>query len=293
MLSTKKCLVCNKGRKNDTLYWHIDKETGDIWCWCNKCDRGYSLFSYCEAAGISLKEFLQGEFNFTESTPNEVRKMEWPAWFVPLTDTRAQKGIEYIQSRGLTLEGDMYYDMDRDGIVFPYYFGDHFVGAQIRFVTPRTNEEGEVQKMDTVPGTRLGLVFYNWNQGPFMGNVKGVIVCEGSFNALSIQQALNKTYGGIYRNPWRCIACSGSGATQHHTEALRALKEQGIKVIVAPDSDEAGMKMLKKFIEADTATHFAITKDVKKDWNDFLKEMGHDAFAKFFLSSVKPINGIE
>lgn len=289
MINTKKCLVCNKGRKNDTLYWHIAKDTGDIWCWCNKCDRGYSLFQYCNLAGISLNDFLKGEFDFHESTPNEVRKMEWPAWFIPLSDPRAQKGVDYVKSRGLTLEGDMYYDMDREGIVFPYYLNNHFVGAQVRFLTPRKTEDGEEQKMDTVPGTRLGLVFYGWNQEKFMGNVKGVIVCEGAFNALAITQALNYAYGGVHNSPWRAIACSGSGATQHHTEALKELKEQGLKIVLAPDSDEAGMKMLAKFNEVDAMTHIALTGEPDKDWNDFSKVYDRKQYAAWFLSKIKAI----
>jgi hypothetical protein len=224
-----------------------------------------------------------------ESKPNEVTKIEWPSWFIPLSDPRAKKGVEYVQSRGLTLEGDMYYDMDREGIVFPYYFGNYFVGAQIRFIAPRKNLDGEIQKMDTVPGTRLGLVFYGWNQERFMGNVKGVIVCEGAFNALTITQALNKAYGGVANSPWRAVACSGSGATQHHTEALKELKEQGIKIVAAPDSDEAGMKMLTKLAEAGCITHRVLTEETTKDWNDFVKEMSRENFAKWFLSKIKPI----
>ena len=71
-VNTKKCLICQ--RKNDTLHWHIDAETGAIWVWCQgKCQRGYSLYEYCRQAGVSLKELLKGDFDFKESTPNEVR----------------------------------------------------------------------------------------------------------------------------------------------------------------------------------------------------------------------------
>lgn len=287
-MNTKKCLICNLGKKNDVLYWHIDKETGEIWCWCNKCDRGYSLYDYCNKANISLADFLKGEFDFKESTPNEVRKVEWPAWYVPLSDTRAQKGVDYVLSRGLTLEGDMYYDIDREGIVFPYYFQDIFVGGQTRFLVPYM-KDGKEHKIDTMPGTRLGLVFYNWNQGRFASNVKGVFVCEGAFNALSIQQALNSIYGGVYTNPWRAIACSGAGLSKHQAEALKELKESGIKVIAAPDSDEAGFEMLAKMSKEECISHYVLTRDTEKDWNDLLKEMGNTEFAKFVIKSVQAV----
>jgi 5S rRNA maturation endonuclease (ribonuclease M5) len=237
---------------------------------------------------LSLPEFLKGDFTFKEAPPNELQVMNWPSRFIPLSDPRSELGVEYIRSRGLTLEGDMYYDIERDGIVFPYYFDNHFCGAQTRFIEPRVHPDGEVQKMDTLPGTRLGLLFYGWNQSRFVGNVKGVIVCEGSFNAISINQALNLRYGGIGSNAWRAISCSGAGATQHHKEELKKLKEQGMKIVIAPDMDDAGMKMLKKFKDAESATHIALTERTE-DWNECLKEMGHEAFAEFFIKSIRKI----
>ena len=287
MINTKKCLICNEGKKNDVLYWHRNPEKGDIWCWCNKCDRAYSLHSYCYHAGIELREFLKGDFNFQEAKTNEVNKAEFPNWYVTMSDPRAKDGVEYIKSRGLELEGDMYYDMDRHGIVFPYYYENTFVGAQTRFIEPRVWKDGTVQKMDTMPGTRTGLLFYGWNQAPFMTHVKGVIVTEGAFNAIAIQQALNKIYGSISSCPWRVIACSGSGVTGHQKETLKDLKERGYKIVVAPDSDEAGLKMLKKFHKGEACTHYMFTGDSEKDWNDMLKELGHEEFGKFILKSMK------
>jgi hypothetical protein len=286
MISTKKCLICNEGKRNNTLYWHEDPHTKEVWCFCNKCDRGYSIRDYCWKAGISLVEFLKGDFDKQESKPNEVSAMGWPTRFIPLSDSRAEPGVKYIQSRGLTLEGDMYYDVERNGIVFPYYFDNHFCGAQTRFIEPRAHTDGEVQKMDTLPGTRLGLLFYGWNQSRFVGNVTAVIVTEGAFNAISINQALNLVYGGIARNPWRAIACSGAGATKHHKEALKELKDQGIKVIIAPDTDEAGAQMLKKFREAGACTHYAFTGETR-DWNEMVRDLGRKEFAQWFLKTIR------
>ena len=150
------------------------------------------------------------------------------------------------------------------------------------------NEDG-VQKIDTIPGTRLGLIFYGWNQENFITDIKGMVITEGAFNALAIQQALNQVYGGIASCPWRVVACSGSGATKHHTETIRELKEKGIRTVLAPDSDEAGMKMLKKFSDAEAITHYTATGQDNIDWNDALKSMGHEAFAKWFLSSIKKV----
>lgn len=294
------CLICQP--RNRTLYWHEnDEETiaanvakgysaDKFWCYCNKCDRAYSLSQYCEIADIDMAEFLTGNFHVQEAQPNEVTAMAWPHSFVPMSDPRAEKGVQYVKSRGLNVDGDMYYDLNEEGIVFPYYVDNHFCGAQIRFIETRINDEGDEWKITTLPGTRLGLLFYGWNQSKLLAQIKGVIVCEGAFNALSIQQALNSVYGGVSRCPWRVIACSGSGATEMQRAALKELKESGIKVVIAPDTDEAGMKMYNKYVEAGCATHYAFTGDTTKDWNDMLKELGHKEFAKFVIKSITPIN---
>ena len=294
------CLICQP--RNRTLYWHENTDeqvainlmkgrTGDkYWCYCNKCDRAYSLSQYCEIADIDMGEFLTGDFHWQEAKPDTVEAMTWPHSFVPMSDPRAIAGVEYIKSRGLNVDGDMYYDLNEEGIVFPYYFENHFCGAQIRFIEQRVNEDGDIWKITTLPGTRLGLLFYGWNQSKLLAQVKGVIVCEGAFNALSIQQAFNQRYGGVSRCPWRVIACSGSGATELQREALKGLKDNGIKIVAAPDTDEAGMKMYQKLVESDCITHYAFTGDSDKDWNDILREKGHQEFAKFVLKCITPVN---
>lgn len=236
-----------------------------------------------------MEQFLQGDFH-AEEADDTVSAMAWPSSFVPLSDPRASKGVEYIKSRGLSLDGDMYFDLEDEGIVFPYYFENHFCGAQVRFLEERENEDGTKWKITTIPGTRLGLLFYGWNQFKFMAQIKGIVVTEGAFNALSIQQALNLAYGGMASNPWRVIACSGSGASELQKETLKDLKEQGYKVIAAPDTDEAGLNMCRKFAEAGSITHHAFTGDTEKDWNDMLKELGHKEFAKWFIQQVRPVD---
>ena len=136
-------MICNP--KNDTLYHHLDPETASIWLYCNKCDRGYSLHEYCFRAGISLNEYLKGDIEFLESKPNEVNKMEWPRTFVSLSDPRAKDGVEYLKSRHLNLEGDFYYDFEQKGIVLPYYFGNTFCGAQVRFIEDRITKDAPVR----------------------------------------------------------------------------------------------------------------------------------------------------
>lgn len=289
MFNSKRCGICRRPR--DTVHWHADEKKQNIWCWCNgKCQRGYSLKDYVEQSGLNLEDFLNGDFQFLETKPNEVNRIEWPSSFIPLSDPRAAAGVNYIKSRGLEPKGDMYYDMAKEAIVFPYYYGNVFVGAQTRLLTPWVNEDGDVTKILTVTGTRLGLVFYNWNQEAFITKIKGVIVCEGAFNAIAIQQSLDKLYGSVLKNPWKVIASSGCGTTPHQIDKLRELKEADLKIVCAFDSDEAGLKGLAKMVREDVATHFMLTEDSDVDWNDLLKQNGHAEFAKIILSSIKSIS---
>jgi hypothetical protein len=287
MMNTKKCLICK--RPNDTIYWHSDEDTGAIWCWCSgRCQRGYSLREYCHQAGIDLTEFLKGDFDMTHAKPNEISRLDWQPQFLPLSDPRAARGVEYIKSRGLEPKGDMYFDTEREGIVFPYYYESIYVGSQTRLIEPWTRDNDTV-KVLTQPGTRLGLVFYNWNQSPFVTDIKGVIVCEGAFNAISLQQSLDKLYGGVLKNPWKAVATSGCGTTEHQIEKLLELKEAGVKIVCAFDSDDAGLKGLSKLNKAKAITHYAVTGDTDIDWNDVLKLNGHRDTATAFLKSIKPI----
>ena len=64
-------------------------------------------------AGVDLKSFLSGDFDFRESKNNQVQRMEWPRNFVALTDARAKPGVEYLKSRGLDVDIDIWYDTER------------------------------------------------------------------------------------------------------------------------------------------------------------------------------------
>jgi 5S rRNA maturation endonuclease (ribonuclease M5) len=290
-INTKKCGICASFGKNDRLHWHQDPESGEIWVWCQgACKRGYSLYEYCAKAGLSVREFLKNDFSFEESRSNEVNSMVWPAYFLPLFDPRAKKGLEYIKSRGLDPNtGDMYYDVEDECIVLPYYFDKVFVGAQMRYIEPWVDKDGETRKIDTLPGTRLGLLVYNWNQQPIPNGIKAVIVCEGAFNALSLQQTLNRVYGGSVNNPYRCIATSGCNMSEHHADLLKELMNQGKKIILGYDYDEAGLKGIQRAIKRQAITHIANTGIDNTDWNDLLKQLGELELAKFFFKRIQPI----
>ena len=290
-MNSKRCLVCKKS--NNTLNWHTDPDTNAVWCWCNgPCARGYSLQSYCHTAGISLTDFLKNDFDFQEAKPLEVTRLDWPTSYISLADPRALPGVEYLKSRGLEPKGDLYYDMEKEAIVFPYYVGNTFVGAQTRLLKPWVNVDGDTTKILTIPGTRLGCVFFGWNSEAFFTQVNAIIVCEGAFNSLSIQQSLNKLYGGVLKCPFKVVATSGCGTTKYQMDKLKEFKDAGKKIIIAFDSDEAGMKGLSKMVKNEVATHYCITSDSVIDFNDILGTQGDKYLANFVIKNIKDITSL-
>ena len=112
---------------------------------------------------------------------------------------------------------------------------------------------------------------------------------EGAFNALSLQQALNSLYGGMANNPWRCWAFSGSGLGDHKIDLLKEQIAEGRKVIMAPDADAAGLKMLQKARDCECLTHYALPEDTDKDWNRLLVDLGNEGLGQYLLSRVKTV----
>jgi hypothetical protein len=289
-IRSKQCLICkSKKGSNWSLYWHKNATSNEIWCYCaGKCQRGYSLIEYCYLTGLKPEDLENSKDMVFDNqvTNEEIQDIEFPSGFIPLSDPRSKPGIEYLNKRGLKVAPNLYYDLNREGIAFPYYLKNRFAGAQIRYLVPRTSEAGDNIKIITLTGTKTTHLFYNWNQDPLHINQKYIVVTEGAFNALSLQQALNSYYESPFKNPFKCIAASGSGASETQRSILRDMIKSGIKVIVAPDSDEAGIKMAKKYMDSGSCTHYAFVNEGEKDWNDKLVELG-DRLAEFLISRTK------
>lgn len=289
MFNQRKCLICKRPR--DTLYWHKDEMS--IWVYCSGiCARIYSLYEYQTVANVHIKDIDLKSIEFEDALPSEVNTMEWPRNFHPITDSTSIDGMNYIKNvRKLSPTSNMFYCVDRKAIVLPYFFEHEFVGAQFRYVNKFIDSSGAERKIDTMPGTRLSLLFYNWDQNALMKNVKGVILTEGAFDAIAIQEASNKMYGSAFHNPWKVVATSGSNASAHKLETTKDLIKKGYKVVLAPDSDEAGVKMGSKFVDNYACTHLAYTGERGVDWNDMWinHRCDPERFMKYFLGKIDVI----
>jgi len=280
---SKRCLTCSA--KHDTLYFHVDSQ-GTPWVYCCKCSDSMDLEDYCAINGIDMptEEEVARVTSYIEDL-NELQKMAWPRSFIPLWDKRAQGGREYLASRGIGPSDGIFFCTEREGIVFPYYYDSTCVGAQIRLISPGPGES----KITTVTGTRLGKLFYGWNQGDLPVNIKYLIVTEGAFNSIAIQQTLNKNYASALKNPYKAIAASGSSVGKYRSDILRELIGEGYKIILAPDSDSAGEKMLEKAIEEECITHWTRTDTEDEDWNDVLRIHGAEALKKQLLGNLRKV----
>jgi DNA primase len=286
---SKNCLICVDGRR-PTLKWFVFKEnTTRIFVHCiAHCKRTYSIEEYVATAGLTMTEFLQTygkNLNVDVIDSDELSKLDWPSFWLSIHDPLSKKGQEYLLSRGLTLQGGFAYDVSREAIVIPFYYGDQLVGAQLRFIVPRVYEDGYEQKIDTVPGSRLGKLFYGWNQKALNSGCKMLVVVEGAFDAAALQQNLSSG-----ANPAiRFVAVSGSNLSDHQIEQISKVKLSGIKTVLAPDCDEAGIQMIKKYKDVGCFTHVSITGDSKLDWNSFLKQRGKAALRKAFLENIRDV----
>ena len=290
-MDTKYCLICKKPRK--TVYFNMrkDKVTGQptVSIYCCACGRSYKLEEYCVLGGITPYQLIKSGLTFNESSEKEVNRLDWPSNFISLLDDKAYKGQEYLESRGLKIEGDIYYDTRKNGIVFPMYYHLDFCGAQIRLIEPRESYDGSITKMISLTGTRSGILVYNWNQMAIPAEVSVVVITEGAINCLSLMQACTETYRGKILNPFKFVSLCGSGATKHHVEIFKDLKNKGYRVVLAADSDEAGVKMFDKFTKNEAITHCSTTNPNDGDWNDILIEKGPLGLFKYFLKGVKKV----
>ena len=127
---------------------------------------------------------------------------------------------EYLQQRRAPLDYPfLYKTMPRPGIVIPFTHDNQVVGHTTRFMDDRVPKY--------IQDIQHGYVFGTDLQG---ADWQYVIVCEGVFDALSI-----------------------NGLAVLHAEIndaqVRLIRSLGREVIVVPDHDEAGMKLVDRAVE--------------------------------------------
>jgi len=171
----------------------------------------------------------------------EFEERDLPADTQLLTDT----ATEYLQNRSIPLDYPyMYKTMPRPGVVIPFTYNNQVVGHTTRFLDDRTPRYIQ----DIQPGYVFGtdLQKSNWQY---------VVVMEGVFDALSID-----------------------GLAVLHAEIndaqVRLIRSLGREVVVVPDQDEAGMKLVDRAVELGWAVSMPEWPAGIKDVNDAVIRLG-------------------
>ena len=165
----------------------------------------------------------------------EFEERDLPAGTQPLNEA----GTNYLQKRCIPLDYPFLFKiMPRNGIVIPFTYDNQIVGHTTRFLDDRTPKYIQ----DIQPGYVFGtdLQKNNWQYA---------IVVEGVFDALSI-----------------------NGLAVLHAEIndaqVKLIRSLGREVIVVPDQDEAGMKLVDRAIELGWAVSMPDWPNDIKDVND-------------------------
>jgi hypothetical protein len=195
----------------------------------------------------SLKhKSIEGLLSERQTIANQLQNIvfedrDLPSDTQPLSDT----GLAYLNRRQLPVDYPfMYKTMPRPGIVVPFTHDNQVVGHTTRFLDDRMPKY--------IQDIQPGYVFGTDLQG---ANWQYVIVVEGVFDALSI-----------------------SGLAVLHAEIndaqVRLIRSLGRKVIVVPDQDEAGMKLVDRAIELGWAVSIPDWPADVKDVNDAVIRWG-------------------
>jgi len=164
-----------------------------------------------------------------------------PADTQPLNDAAR----EYLQNRRISLDYPfLYKTMPRPGVVIPFTYDNQVVGHTTRFLDNRTPRYIQDIQSGYVFGTDL--LHDNWTN---------VIVLEGVFDALSI-----------------------NGLAVLHAEIndaqVRLIRSLGREVIVVPDQDEAGMRLVDRAVELGWSVSMPNWPADVKDVNDAVIRWG-------------------
>ena len=152
---------------------------------------------------------------------------------------------EYLRKRCVPLDYPfLYKTMPRPGVVVPFTHDNQVVGHTTRFLDDRTPRYIQDIQPGYVFGTDLQRASWQW-----------AIVVEGVFDALSI-----------------------NGLAVLHAEVndaqVRLIRSLGREVVVVPDQDEAGMKLVDRAIELGWAVSIPEWPAGCKDVNDAVIQLG-------------------
>ena len=203
----------------------------------------------------------------TRSLPNDSKPIIELEAFYRLGDyqnvpAELLAAIEYVHRRQIDLHkynfcwtADTAYNMHRR-IVVPFYYQKQIIGYTARAIV-----DGIKPK------------YYSNHPADFVFNLdmqkpeyKFVIVCEGPFDAMSVDG----------------VAVSGAEISDQQAELIDRLQRE---VIVVPDSDKTGRKLIDRAIELGWTVSFPIWQETCKDINEAVVKHGKLFVLKSILAA--------
>lgn len=229
--------------------------------WLNVPD---DLINKCVIDALRLKETGQG-LNYQNQLPVFLDKaLPRGARLIKEIINESSEEIlpvlEYIQSRNLYIDDYDWYWTDEEGfanrLIIPFYYQGRIVGYTARKITDGKPKYISEQQ----PG-------YVFNLDQQLDNKKYIILVEGPFDAISING----------------IAILGSDISEQQRSLINQL---GKPVIVVPDRDPAGQKLIKQAIEFNWSVSFPDWAEVK-DVNDSVIKYGRLATLYMILDATE------
>jgi hypothetical protein len=195
----------------------------------------------------SLKhKSMEGLLSERQEIVNRLQSIEFEDRDLPtITQPLNEQALYYLQQRKIPTDYPfLYKTMPRPGVVIPFTYNNQVVGHTTRFLDDRTPRYIQDIQHGYVFGTDLQKS--NW---------QSAIVVEGVFDALSI-----------------------NGLAVLHAEIndaqVRLIRSLGREIIVVPDQDEAGTKLVDRAVELGWAVSMPNWPAGVKDVNDAVIRLG-------------------
>ena len=216
-----------------------------------------------------LARVQEEEINYEARTLPEgaVSFDEWTTYLAIQGDgyvvpDRVVRGVHYVNNRQIDITKYKFFLTDNEAynlhrrIIVPYYYKNEIVGY-----TARTWEADVKPK------------YWSSHPADFVFNLdmqqpdwKFVIVCEGPFDAMSIDG----------------VSVSGAEISDTQVEQIDRLQRE---VVVVPDADRAGRKLIDRAVEAGWTVSFPIWQETCKDVNDAVVKYGKLFVLKSILAA--------
>ena len=265
-LDTHFLIYCPFHNNRNTPACEVDKEKGLFICF--SCQENGTLLdmvmkttkrSYFEAnrlIGRAAKDINFAEQIFTNTNKSEDKFKEFDSVLISRLHTscsNSDRALDYWNGRGINSNSinafHLGYSENQDMVIVPVQTD---TGMVVGFVG-RSIEGKSFKNSTNLPRSK---VLFNLNRCKFTE----IIVVESSFDAIKLHQM-----------GFNAVATLGANVSR---EQLRLLERYATKIILAPDSDEAGQSFVKKIMDTIKSRDISLISipEGKKDIGDMSKE---------------------